>query len=192
LEEFFIFRQCSSLGKISILTTELQNIMNKKMNLKKTLGTLCLMGLIAPSIANDKAANEAEAQKNTPDQHQAAFQGEWRTTSMRANGTDAPAKIVKIMNYEFSGNRLSITPAEGGNEYTFQLDPDAKPFPTIDLTPVKPLKEAEKMKGIYRMKDGQLKICLGKMERPAQMRAEKADGFGVMLIELEQIEKKEE
>lgn len=167
-------------------------------NTRGALGTLCLIcmawvgqGLAAEKPAGPPATEEEKVTASVPNQEdplkrdQAAIQGKWKVVSMRAAGNPGPGAVIAVMKYEFKGNRLMITPAEPGPDYTFKLDPSSKPIATFDMTPVGSKKPDDTMRGIYVLDGDQLKLCLGKKKRPTEMRAEAKDGFGQVLIELE-------
>lgn len=145
----------------------------------------------AAQSADDSTHSGAAADTNAPQEEQVAsdreaIQGVWQVTAMRAAGNPGPESIIAASRYHFDGETLTIKLGESrSDDYTFTLDPAAKPMAACDMTPLGSQDPAATMKGIYKVEGDSLIICLGKHQRPTEMRAEEEDGFGQVLIELQ-------
>jgi len=161
-------------------------------NTLTTFGIICI-ALAGQGCTDEKPTKQPEstekegaAQEDPLKRDHAAIQGTWKVVAMRAAGNPAPDQVVAVVKYQFNGEKLIVTPAEPGtSDYTFSLDPSAKPIAACDMALIGSKDPADTMKGIYILDGDKLKICMGKNERPTQMSAEVEDGFGQMLVELE-------
>lgn len=152
----------------------------------RLLTVLAIWATSLSLIAGGVSKGEKE-KKNPAD----AFQGEWIVDSLRFAGYELRGTPEKPMMVSFTKSRMVTRPAysiqfsssfsfgqsgfktdrsttislsERGLEATFRLDPKKTPG-QIDLQE-KDNDEVRNRKGIYRLKDDQVEICIGSSGRP--------------------------
>ncbi len=173
---FRVSRVCKKPSKTKIM---------KKKSMLILAGMLALpMSIHAETAGQPAQAAAPAAEGGALERDIKALQGKWKCVGMEAAGNQGPPEVIAVMKYEFKGMRLIITPAEPGTpDYSFKLNPAAKPIPTFDM--ISPGEEGETLEGIYALEGNKLRICLGKQKRPTEFVANEETGFGQMLITLE-------
>jgi uncharacterized protein (TIGR03067 family) len=127
-------------------------------------------------IATDRAKGD---DKETADK----LRGTWTTVSLVEDGKEQDeAKGDKVT---FEAGTITVN-AKNGDEHrvTYKVDPDGKAG-TIDITPTEGPHKDQVLKGIYRLKGDELKICLARdpdKERPKEF--ESKEGSGLILSTL--------
>jgi uncharacterized protein (TIGR03067 family) len=108
--------------------------------------TVCLLlvGAETKDTAQGKKAAESLA-------------GAWKVSAAVVNG--AEFEDAKEWKFTFKGEMLTRKSADGEETYSFKLDPSKKPA-EVNFVPDQGDNKGKTLKGIYVLKDGELKICL--------------------------------
>ena len=110
------------------------------------------------------------------------IQGTWRIASLEADGEPAPAEIVATLKLVFKDDRLAFTPGEPGfTNYTYKLDPTAKPA-RFDMTHADGTHKGQTQMGIYALEGDSLTIGFGKPDRRPQEFTAKAKSGQAMYV----------
>lgn len=127
----------------------------------------------------DEAVKKAAIWKDSE-----AIQGTWKAVALEANGNAAPAAIVASLKLVFKDNTVTFTPGEPGfTNYTFKLDPDAKPA-VFAMTHADGSQKGKTSNGIYLLNGDQLKLCFAPGdETPGELTAESGSGQAVYTLE---------
>lgn len=164
------------------------------------LSVVCLFFALSTISAQEKKDKTDPEKKPEVDKKKAEtikkekqkLQGAWEVLDWVNNGEPMPADQVKLMRVEFSGDNLfmSLPKTTGKREYTFTLDPTAKPK-AIDTTPnVTKIKVKTHTAGIYEFEDETLRLCLARFGsgiRPKEF--ESKAGTGNVLITMKRAKK---
>ncbi len=112
------------------------------------------------------------------------LQGLWLVVALEGDGMNAPADVVKGMRCEFKDAEARF--ADPGEELhdktTVKLDCSKSPM-EIDLTSLEGIMKGKTRKGIFKIEDGQLILCVGETHtspRPTDFTT-KADSHRCML-----------
>lgn len=123
----------------------------------------------------------AEEAKDAP-----SLDGTWKVTALSSGGEVAPDDVFKTWRWEFKGKKLVISAEnEEPIEITAVIDSTKSPA-TIDMKAVSGPTKDKTVKGIYELKEGKLRVCLGDFDtegRPAEFDGGKGKG----LISLERV-----
>jgi uncharacterized protein (TIGR03067 family) len=114
------------------------------------------------------------------------LQGTWELTGAVGGGKPVPPEKVKGVRVVFSGEQMSlVSPGdEPKREFTFKLDPTAKPK-AIDLTALDGGFKGKTNPGIYQLEGDTLKLCMRNeptKERPAKLAS--PEGSDLILMTL--------
>src|SRR5262249_39770864 len=103
-------------------------------------------------IAADSKVDDAKGKKP-----EAALEGVWKVSSMVVDGNEVDGQ--KGLKFTFKGSKLTREAPEGDQTYTFKLDPSKKPA-EVDFVVESGDNKGQAMKGIYALKEGELKVYL--------------------------------
>jgi uncharacterized protein (TIGR03067 family) len=126
-------------------------------------------------IADDAADKEAKR-----------LEGTWKFVSLTVEGDEAPQEFIQKGRWSIRGKEITI-PGAGGGKISYKVDPSRSPK-VIDMTALDGPSKGKMIKGIYKIEEEQLTICLpgGKQESPGLERpVEFGGGQGRSLIVLE-------
>ncbi len=114
------------------------------------------------------------------------LQGRWKVMSVENNGKKAEAKVIANMKLVVAGDKM--TALDGNDvmdEYTFRLDPTAKPR-AIDLTIQTGDEKGKTVRGIYRLEGDALTVCVAepdKKDRPREFSAPEGSSFMLLVFQ---------
>jgi uncharacterized protein (TIGR03067 family) len=134
--------------------------------------TVCLL-LIA---ADSKGGKDIKK----PDE--ANVEGVWKVSALTFNGSEIDD--AKGSKFTFKGKKLARQTGDGEETYAFKLDGTKTPG-EVDFVPDQGDNKGKTLKGIYSLKDGELKLCLSLSpdgSRPKKF--ESKDGEEVALVVL--------
>jgi RNA polymerase sigma-70 factor (ECF subfamily) len=117
----------------------------------------------------------------------AKLQGIWQAVALEHNGQVLSAEAVKAFKVAIDKDRITFHSSAADSVSTFQLQPSSKPK-VIWLEHVGADRKVEKVRGIYALEDGRLKICVdndtGKAE-PTEFATRPGSGLTLMVLERE-------
>ena len=85
------------------------------------------------------------------------LEGVWKVHELKVNGNEL--EDAKGSKFTFKGSKLARQTPEGEETYSFKLFPDKKPA-ELDFVPDQGDNKGKTLKGVYELKDGDLKVCL--------------------------------
>jgi uncharacterized protein (TIGR03067 family) len=124
-------------------------------------------------VAADKA-KKGEAKKGAT-----GIDGTWEIVSLTQNGKkNDNAKGDKVI---FKGKTMTVKAGGGEHKGTFTIDAKKK---TIDIVPTDGPQKGKTIKGIFQLKNGELKICFARPEkdRPKEFAAPKDSGLTLAVL----------
>lgn len=130
-------------------------------------------GLLAAALVAADDKPKADAKKELE-----PFQGTWTIVSIERDGEKVPEDEVKEIRLVVKGDeRLVLAGDEVRSKATFTVDASKKP-PTMDVKVTEGPLAGKTVKGIYELKDGDLKICLALEgdKRPDDFTAKEGSG----------------
>jgi uncharacterized protein (TIGR03067 family) len=107
--------------------------------------------------------------ENATKKDQERLQGTWKVVAVEVNGKKADAKEIEKFKWIITADK--ITWSYGRNpdpDFLYKLDSSREPK-RIDLT--FPERKTETTEGIYKLDGDDLKVCIGKTERPTDFTA---------------------
>lgn len=137
--------------------------------MKRTIGlalTACLL-LVAAEGKDKKKGDDT-------------FKGVWKIATLTFGG--AEQEDWKGYKFTFKGDKLMAQRPDGDQTYTFKVDSSKNPA-EIDLIPEEGENKGKASKGIYQVKDGELKVCIPispEIDRPKEFASK--DGEQIALI----------
>jgi uncharacterized protein (TIGR03067 family) len=119
------------------------------------LAGVVLAALASLAIADDAADKEAKR-----------LEGTWKFLSLSVDGDEAPQEFIQKGRWSIRGKEITI-PGPGGGKLSYKVDPSRSPK-AIDMTGSDGPGRGKTLKGIYKIEEGRLTICLpgGKKESP--------------------------
>ena len=130
-------------------------------------------------------AAEARADAQTDRE---ALQGEWTVLSQEDNGERTPALHLAYMTLVIRGDSWTYTNGLYTMSGTFKLSDTSKEFRVIDCVLGEGPFKGQTVPGIYEIKDGRLKLCLGEpgKKRPTEFSAVTTSGNEVTVCQRSQ------
>jgi uncharacterized protein (TIGR03067 family) len=129
-------------------------------------------------IAAEDKKPDAEAGKKDLDK----LQGTWTLVSGKSDGEDLPKELVEKLKLVVDKDKFTIKDGENDETAVVTLDPSQKPA-AIDVKP----NTGETVKGVYELKDDDLKICWSKggKDRPKGFEPKKDSGEILFVLKRE-------
>jgi len=115
-----------------------------------------------------------------------AFEGTWRTVSIRAEGKDLPAERFKTSRLICKGRDFTAINDKGTTRGTFLVDAIKSPK-TMDITIIDGATKGVIYRGIYELKGDTYKLCsspTGK-DRPKEFDSKPGSGYILQVLERE-------
>jgi uncharacterized protein (TIGR03067 family) len=113
------------------------------------------------------------------------LEGSWELKSVVRDGKEQPPPPVDLGKavMTFKGETLAMTAKDDSKKAAFTVDPTKKPR-TIDIVAEDGPDKGKTLKGIYEVKDDELRMCIadaGK-DRPTELAAKEGSGCGLMTL----------
>lgn len=113
------------------------------------------------------------------------IQGTWDLTEVVAGGKHVPPEKVKGGKATFSEGKMTlVSPGDELREFTFKLDPKAKPK-AIDMTALNGGFKGKTNSGVYLVDGDILKMCmpgLPSMDRPTKLESSEGSDLVLMIL----------
>ena len=136
--------------------------------------------VVALSLLSGFAVPAAQDAANDKDKK--LLQGKWQEVSLVEGGEESKVKSKKFVT--FDGDKVKITQGDQGDDIlaagTFIVDAGKTPK-TIDLKGKDGAPLDRRATGIYQLKGDDLKLCLGKKERPTEFVSTAKNGHVVIV-----------
>jgi uncharacterized protein (TIGR03067 family) len=134
--------------------------------------------------AEDKKPDDKKPDSEASRKDLDKLQGTWTLVSAKADGADLPKELAAKLKLVIDKDKFSIKNDDSEESATVTLDPGQKP-PTIDIKPAK----EDAVKGIYELKDDELKLCWAKAGKERPKGFESKEGSGEILFVLKREKK---
>jgi uncharacterized protein (TIGR03067 family) len=142
------------------------------MKLHVGLGLVACLFLVAAEEKAKKAADDT-------------FKGVWKISTLSFGG--AEQEDWKGYKFTFKGDKLMAQRPDGDQTYTFKVDSSKKPA-EIDLIPEEGENKGKASKGIYQVKDGELKMCIPispDVDRPKEFASKEGEQVALIVFKRE-------
>jgi len=126
-------------------------------------------------------AAEEKGKKKADD----TFKGTWKIANLTFGG--AEQEDWKGYKFTFKGDKCMAQRPDGDQTYTFKVDASKKPH-EIDLIPEEGENKGKASKGIYMVKDGELKVCIPispDVDRPKEFASKEGEQIALIVFKRE-------